>query len=202
MDSQHDRFKKENRLTRRVFYYDNDTRTYTTVLEEVELEFFQEVLTGEYGEVNNEERRNKLQNICDTINSCADKRNKRSVESFEWRPSWKERRFINESKDVWLMLIGCTDGTHSGNLEDEWFLYYFKGFAVQLNFEQQQTNYGCFKLETVNTANANRISVSEFYLVLHANNISEDEYFFVLKQALYSYAIYASATNPLERYVL
>ncbi|GHU10458.1 hypothetical protein FACS1894185_1990 [Betaproteobacteria bacterium] len=189
-------------LTRRVSYYDNRTKTHTTVLEEMELEFVREVLTGEYGKVNNEERRNKLQNICDAINSCADKWHQRNVESFAWNPR-KENRFINESEDIWLMLIGCTDGTHTGILEDEWFLYYFKGFTVQLNFKQQANTNGLrFKLETVNTANAARIGVDEFNLVLHANNISKDEYFFVLKQALYSYAIYCFATNPSEHYML
>ncbi|WP_037587593.1 hypothetical protein [Stenoxybacter acetivorans] len=151
------------------------------------MELIEEVFT--YKNEYSDEQRKKLQNICDVINPF----------NYNWQDDWTvenfvkgkysadKTRLVNQSGDIWLMYYGGTDGTHApaGFLESTYYIYYFKGFTVQLNFEEQAGGKLLFLLETVDLSRDNRsIGIDELFNVLDENNIDKYDYISYVQQAI------------------
>ena len=136
--------------------------------------------------------REKFQTICDTVNGVYwNSRGDWKVGDFT--PQGRQNRYlaterwINEENGVWLMFLNATDKTHApeGFMETERFLFYYKGFAAQLNFEEQPTNPVVFLFKTAVIAkNSNSISKAEFFALLESKGFNRKEYASALTQAL------------------
>ena len=127
----------------------------------------------------------KLQEICDVL-SVHGKYSQRycKVESFKIKCAYQEKyRLINEEGDIWLYFMGCTDGTHAPSdfKESEWLMFYYKGFAVELEFEQQRGAPVPFKLKFVVS---NGTVINELQMLLLEKGIFVDKYYHIMRKAL------------------
>lgn len=138
-----------------------------------------------------EEERKKLQKICDVLNGRGIVHLVTlgyTVERFklqsEYRP--EERRFVNKEGDIWLYFMGCTDGTHApaGFRESEWFMFYYKGFAAELHFEEQFTAPRTFNLKIAFVKGYHIAEISELNTILHEKGILVEKYYQLLREAL------------------
>lgn len=151
---------------------------------------FKEDILSFRGEPDEEERK-KLQKICDVLNGRGIAHlvtRGYTVERFklqsEYRP--EERRFINKEGDIWIYFMGCTDGTHApaGFRESEWFMFYYKGFAAELHFEEQFTAPRTFKLKIAFVKGYHIAEMSELNTILHEKGILVEKYYQLLREAL------------------
>lgn len=155
--------------------------------------YFKEEILSFRGEPDEEERI-KLQKICDVLNGRGIVHlisQGYTVEKFKHQSEYtpEKRRFINAEGDIWIYFMGCTDGTHApaGFRESEWFMFYYKGFAAELHFEEEFTAPRTFKLKIAFVKGYHIAEISELNALLYEKEILVEKYYQLLREALNAY---------------
>lgn len=147
------------------------------------VKFVKEILS--YYDEPNEEQQKKLQDICNILNSFYRGLEVYKIEHFKMKSKYGPEKYqwINKEGDIWLYFMGCTDGTHAPDdfKETEWLAFFYKGIAVELNFEEQMTGPRTFKLKNIVTSYP---GIQDIQTLLSDNKVSPDEYYSILREVL------------------
>lgn len=165
---------------------------YQNILKKECLSVFKEETLSYYDELD-ASLQNTLQIFCDVLNKNGIQDiflKAYSIDSFKskYKYSSVASRYINYKGDIWLYCIGCTDGTHAPAdfLESEWLLFYYKKFAIRLNFEENKKGNPKFKLDHM-TINMHIITKSQLDQILEEEGFDQVHYYHMLQLALNVY---------------